>query len=138
MNDQPQYYTPLLEDLVQTGIYEMRDADGWRPCKINGPDTYRLRFGELITDNLRVAYLTPEQIKEEGMFTNYYLCPDGDESEGIINQFRKIHKEGYSLVYVFGICNAQIYHKDARIYYGPCRSINDLRRIMRELNILKS
>lgn len=151
------YFAPVIEDIRMGYEYEYRVGDKfkWQEGKILNLSTDRDGWGlsELLyyleEGNLRVAYLTAEQIEAEG----WVGLPSVSPFTGKTNQWRKIngiHETGifnedhiYAMEYEGTTLKIQLEWQSSwnrftgQIYEGECKCLNTFRYICKLLKINK-
>jgi hypothetical protein len=131
------YFTPDIEDLYVGYKLEIKgphDVD-WQPIVL-GKDAIWHQFTNLenlgqAMEQLRVPYLTKEQIEAEGWIDNTLCYQTPELFVGLQNSqtWRK-------LVYKFSDNVLQIVEvDDYYIYSGQCKDINTFRKIIKLLGI---
>ena len=140
------YYTPEIEDIRVGYEYEYKTHNGVNYSKeefdklpwekgIYGfndfPYVERTMKGRMQFQTVRVPYLTKEQIEAEG----WKQMPPPIIS--ISKEFRNIPfiKNGYRLDYNLNSNQLSITVNEQFLFYGECKSINELRTICKLLNI---
>lgn len=153
-NPDNQYFTPNIEDIRVGYECELLDAsppeDDWKIHIISKFDRFEFLNKWIENKEIRVPYLTKEQIEAEGWkmledkspFTSKpykYRKIIGEKETGIFNE-----DHIYTLEY-YGIGNTNlIIHLEwesswnrysGNIFYGTCKDINTFRYICKLLNI---
>lgn len=138
------YYTPDIEDICvgyecERDFSEIREAEDWKPTIIEQDD-----FKSFFIEDIRVPYLTKEQIEAEGWKFKGKSVDLWWEKEG---DFQIGNWTSYKIVMHYGMkghvgnqdCRLYIYAEDRgdehRLYEGNCPSINEFRKICKLLNI---
>lgn len=134
MSESQKYYTPAPEDLRIGFELEVQDkvvSDIWRSHKIKYPHEISFLIGnQLEKGQIRVPYLTAEQIEAEG-----WARRDDNEFTVSINSLCE-----YVLSFEPQFSDNIRIRKDVMdqtvyLFFGKCRCINDLRLICKMLGI---
>lgn len=135
MNDDNKYYLPNIEDFRVGYEYEFQGIPkGWHKMIFSEENNLKtMKYNiEMLKDAIRVPYLTKEQIEKEGWkdITLGYQKPGLFVGE-------KIGEDDYlNLCYCFNSKQLQItLIDDSCLFYGDCKSVNELRYITKLLKI---
>lgn len=130
------YFKPELSDIHIGYEYEYRPWDWknnrflefWKSGRYRKEKSlHKIEDKYIATDNLRVPYLTQEQIEGEGwVYDNN--CHIGNEYK--LNKYTLTDINEDTWIYIHDM-------EDDIIYYGECKSKNELRKIMQWLHITK-
>lgn len=146
MEEQNKYYTPEMEDIHHGMLCELKikESDIW--TKIDSLHwAYITKMGNdqnSIDIEIRVAYLTKEDIEscgwkidveKEKRRKNHVSAPYISKGKnGMLSQ----HDENYMISTIIGPPTEDSYGSLGQpMYVGPIKSINELRTIMKYLNI---
>jgi len=134
------YYTPSIEDIRVGYECEWKDCDEhtwekkneypWEK-RIIEADEVEFTIDDVEEGRIRTPYLTKEQIEAEGWVE---MSPP---IISISREFRNIPfiKDGYRLDYNINSNQLAITISREFLFYGECKSINELRIICKLLNI---
>lgn len=124
------YFVPNIEDITVGYECEIFQDEVWKPFKFNVeeiiPVFARINSKTIISDKIRVPYLTKEQIIAEG----WKQRPSEE------NLFYKGEGRDYDL-YIINDNKIRIINNEIEdsIYYGECKDINTFRKIIKLLRI---
>lgn len=153
--EDPKYFTPSIEDLhvgYECEVLPINESLGWEAGKLSyysgheGPGLYNLypfwyttrksnygRIKTMIHDfkQIRVPYLTKEQVEKEGWIERIGL------NDFYKNDYRMLFGRSIEDNNVVKSTHLHVYHTRLKyiLYEGSCPSINEFRTIMKLLNI---
>ena len=141
-NEDNRYYIPDVEDLRMNYEYwynveQVQYPDNWTEWTIEDEEDYVTAIRYLKMGVLRTMYLTKEQKEELGwkevnnsfMFPPWYSYEKGLWSLGYNIESHQIG------ILIKDPSTVPDYPRDCGSYRGECKSINDLRKIMKWLKI---
>jgi len=133
--EKEKYYTPEIEDICIGYEYEITNGYEWVKKVFSKEDLKSFLYEKLengiIQEQIRVPFLTKEQIEQEGWenITKSFQEPEIFVATHNSSQWRQ-------LVYRFSDKKLEIIEVDnSCIFYGECKSINEFRKICKLLNI---
>lgn len=134
------YYTPDLEDLFVGYECEIenkprqhegfisstfKEFHSWDKFTISEIMEIQVAYGYFKRNEIRVPYLTREQIMEE-----LYIL---DENSGGNESIQVMHNDTWFVDFYPTLHKITLYYKGDLVYNGRCRCVNDLRKITRVL-----
>jgi len=146
--EEQKYYTPSIEDIRVRYEYEVKMKDGsWNKQIIQRQYDLEYDWESLIfNQNIRVLYLTKEQIESRGwLYKNNSGLAEWERTKPELYSARRIEMWGENiiidLVYHFGLkvlklyANGKTKDNERCIFRGNCKDINTFDYIMKLLNI---
>lgn len=139
------YFTPNIEDIRVGYECEVESNSKWKHITVTAIDSEENSIGTdnggywLAAQNLRVPYLTKEQIEADGWdFGSSYILIANFAEEGKDEEIRIGIKNNYKLVYNFYTHKLKIteHNPDELVLFNrECKDINTFRLILKLLHI---
>lgn len=139
------YYTPSIEDIHVGYECEIYNANSeWFPITItlghifNDLLFYTRDISKELTNLFRTPYLTKEQIEEEGwLYKNNSGLLAFQRTKPELHSAKRINNELVFLKYNLNNHQLTFMKNSGIIYDGVCPSINEFRKIVKLLGIVK-